>query len=73
MRNPVAKNPQLEIEYIFHASLQVMEMSELLLIASGTATLEATYFEKPMVIVYKVSFLTYLIGSFLLELRMLDL
>lgn len=69
IQNAIAKNPQLEVEYIFNASLQVMEISELLLIASGTATLEATYFEKPMIIVYKVSFLTYLIGSFLLRTK----
>ena len=63
------KNPNLMVEYAFHASLQVMEQSEILLIASGTATLEATYFAKPMVIVYKVSMLTYLIGSFLLRTK----
>jgi len=63
------KNPNLMIQYAFNSSLQVMEQSEILLIASGTATLEATYFAKPMVIVYKVSMLTYIIGSLLLRTK----
>lgn len=36
----------------------VMSVSELLLISSGTATLEASYVGTPMVICYKVSFFT---------------
>lgn len=34
---------------------QVMQMADFLILASGTATLEAALFEKPMLIVYKVS------------------
>ncbi|EMO26323.1 lipid-A-disaccharide synthetase-like protein [Leptospira interrogans serovar Bataviae str. HAI135] len=35
--------------------------------ASGTATLEVAYFEKPMVILYKVSMFTYVIGSLFIQ------
>ncbi|WCL51175.1 lipid-A-disaccharide synthase [Leptospira sp. GIMC2001] len=65
--------PALNIHYAFQSSLQVMEASDLLLIASGTATLEATYFVKPMVIIYKVSLLSYFIGSLLIKTKSVGL
>ena len=46
-----------------------MKHSDLLLIASGTATLEAGFFETPMIIVYKVSPLTYFIGRLLVKVK----
>ena len=42
----------------------VMAISELLLISSGTATLEATHIGTPMVIVYKVSLFTEIVARF---------
>ncbi len=51
----------------------VMNLSELLLLASGTATLEAAILEKPMVILYKVSFLSYWIGRGLIRVRHIGL
>jgi len=41
----------------------------LLMVASGTATLEASFFKTPMVIVYKVSRITYLIGKILIKIK----
>ncbi len=61
------KHPQMRIHYIFDASLSVMQASDLLLIASGTATLEGLYFKKPMVILYRVSLFTYFLGAMLLK------
>jgi lipid-A-disaccharide synthase len=46
---------------------EVMNLSELLITASGTATLEAAILGKPMVIVYKVSFFSYWIGRALIQ------
>jgi lipid-A-disaccharide synthase len=40
----------------------VMNLSELLITASGTATLEGAILGKPMIIIYKVSFPSYWIG-----------
>jgi lipid-A-disaccharide synthase len=40
----------------------VMNISELLIVASGTATLEGAILGKPMVIIYKASLLTYWVG-----------
>ena len=50
-----------------------MEASDLLLIASGTATAEAAWFVKPMVIVYRLDWLTYLVFSPLLRTRFVGL
>ncbi|EMY77107.1 lipid-A-disaccharide synthase [Leptospira weilii serovar Ranarum str. ICFT] len=57
------KYPNLKIEYLFDRSLRAIEAADLVLVTSGTATLEVAYFEKPMVILYKVSMFTYVIGS----------
>ncbi len=43
------------------------------MVCSGTATLEATYFGLPMVILYKVAWLTYVIGRRLLKIPWLGL
>jgi len=43
----------------------VMHVSDMAFIASGTATLEAAILGTPMVVVYKASSLTYMIGRFL--------
>jgi len=44
-----------------------MNLSELLITASGTATLEGAILGKPMIIIYKVSFLSYWIGRALIR------
>ena len=45
----------------------VMNLCELLITASGTATLEGAILGKPMIIIYKVSFLSYWIGRALIR------
>ncbi len=65
--------PDIKIHYLWDSSLRVMSASDLLLIASGTATLEGLFFEKPMVILYKVSLFTYLIGSLLIKSKYIGL
>ncbi|MCX6355605.1 MAG: lipid-A-disaccharide synthase [Candidatus Aureabacteria bacterium] len=46
----------------------VIDASDLALVASGTATLETACLLKPMVIVYRVSWLTYFLGRALVKL-----
>jgi lipid-A-disaccharide synthase len=50
-----------------------MNLSDLLIMASGTATLEAALLEKPMVIIYKVSSLSYWIGRALVRVKHIGL
>lgn len=51
-----------EIRVVSGETYRVMAGADLLLLASGTATLEATCFGTPMVVVYRVSPLSYAIG-----------
>ncbi len=43
------------------------------LVSSGTATLETAYFQVPMVIVYRVSMLTWLLGKMMIKLKFIGL
>jgi lipid-A-disaccharide synthase len=51
----------------------VMNVSELLITASGTATLEAMILGKPMVIVYKVSWADYWVGRLMIQVEYIGL
>jgi lipid-A-disaccharide synthase len=50
-----------------HATYDALQHSDLAIVASGTATLEAALRERPMVVVYRVSPLTWLLGKFLVD------
>jgi lipid-A-disaccharide synthase len=50
-----------------HATYDAMQHSEVAVVASGTATLEAALRERPMVVVYRVSGLTWLVGRLLVN------
>jgi len=47
----------------------VMQIADLLLVASGTATVEATIMGVPMIVIYRVSFLTYFLGRLLIKVK----
>ena len=51
----------------------IMKYSDLLIVASGTATLEATIFETPMIIVYKVSPITFLFAKLFVKIPYIGL
>jgi lipid-A-disaccharide synthase len=57
----------LEVSSIHGRADEVISASDAVVVASGTATLQAAIHETPMVIVYKVSGLTYLLGRMLIR------
>ena len=58
LKNALEKNPSLNIYLIDGEADAVLEAADVVLIASGTATLQAALWKKPMVISYKVPWLT---------------
>jgi len=52
---------------------ETMAYSDLALVASGTATLETACFETPMIIVYKVNFITALLARMLIKIPYIGL
>jgi lipid-A-disaccharide synthase len=64
---PLMKNIPVTVNVVEGFAYDVMNISELLITASGTATLEGAILGKPMVIVYKVSWLSYWIGRVMVQ------
>lgn len=56
---------KVDVKVVEGMTYEVMHISDMAFIASGTATLEAAIIGTPMVVVYKASNLTYLIGRWL--------
>jgi lipid-A-disaccharide synthase len=50
-----------------HATYDALQHCEVAIVASGTATVEAALRERPMVVVYRVSPLTWLLGKLLVD------
>jgi lipid-A-disaccharide synthase len=65
--SPYLQDISLPVKIVEGWTYDVMNLSDLLITASGTATLEGAILEKPMVIIYRVSFLSYLIGRALIQ------
>jgi lipid-A-disaccharide synthase len=65
--------PELAVIVILNKTQDVMAASDCLLTASGTVTLEAALIKRPMVICYKFSPMTFLLGRWLVKLKWFSL
>jgi len=61
------KSVSVPVKVVEGFTYDVMNLCDLLIAASGTATLEGAILGKPMIIIYKVSFLTYWVGRALIR------
>jgi len=67
------KKSSLDVHVIQGEVYRVLKACDVALIASGTATLEAAILEAPMVIAYRVSFLSYWIGRMVIRVPFIGL
>lgn len=63
----MAKGYQLEVEVLANRSREVLAASDLAVVASGTATLEAVLLNCPQIIVYQTGKLTEMLGRVLIR------
>ena len=59
----------VDIRVVGEHTYDVLNICDLIITASGTATLEAAIMNTPMIIIYKVSFLSYLVGRLLVKVK----
>ncbi len=62
-----------DVPLVRGATYDLMDHASFAMVTSGTATLETALFGTPMVVVYKTSFLTYLIGRLLVRVKNIGL
>jgi lipid-A-disaccharide synthase len=61
------------VSLLVHATHDLMKNSDVAIVTSGTATLEVGYYRTPMVIVYRTSMLSYLIGRMVVRIKNIGL
>lgn len=61
------KYPEMDVQLFDGQSREVMAASDVVLLASGTATLEALLLKKPMIVCYRMAYISYSIISSLLK------
>lgn len=54
-------------------AVKALSMSDMAVIASGTATLQAAFLETPMVVIYKLSPFSYFIGRLIVDVKYISL
>jgi len=60
-------NQNSDTQILENLTYDVMKYSDLLLVTSGTATVESALMETPMLVIYKTNFLTYFLAKLLVK------
>ncbi len=71
--NEIIGGFNIEIKIISGQTYDAVSCADLALVASGTATLEVALLKVPMIIVYKVSFLSYVVGRLIVDVKHIGL
>lgn len=69
----IEAHPDVDVSRIQDNTLRALDECDFAIVTSGTATLETAIKEKPMVIVYKAAFITYILWNFVKMLPFLGL
>lgn len=62
-----------QVKLVDNSTYEIMKHCDLLIVASGTATLESALFNTPLIVVYKVDLISYLIGKQLVKIDAIGL
>ena len=73
VRGAVQSQDQQLLEIKVGEAASLMQRAFVGIIASGSATLEAAYFRLPFLLIYKVSWLTYLVGRLVVKVKYLGM
>ena len=61
------------IHWFRNQNHRIMQSADLLIMSSGTATLEATLFRTPLIVIYRLSNISYLMGKLLVKVPFISL
>ena len=67
--NAVVERKEIPVTVVPDQPAEVMAAADLLLVASGTATLQAALVGTPMILTYRVSWLTYLLARMIITVK----
>ncbi len=63
-----SKYEKLKLKSVRGMTYEIMKNADILLVASGTATLESAMLGTPMIVIYKTSALSYLVGKWVVSI-----
>ncbi len=70
---PAAREAGLEIHFLDGQAPELLRAADAAIVASGTATLEAALAQVPLVVVYRLSWLSWVIGRLLVRVKFVSL
>lgn len=66
--NKIISSSKIKPHSLENSPYDVMEISDIVIVSSGSATLETAIMEKPMVIIYKTSIITWLLARLMVKI-----